>query len=234
MLKLLAVTLVLFCAGQSIGQKCSVDSGFRGDSYSIDRYKNRSLIRTIQTLRDIPASVRSSLNAYLKSRLGEPFSRRVNFSSGYWIDLERLKNESPKDYEWNKPMGSYDLVFWFSDTTKGLKAFYFKLVLNDDGSIRQGMNLPDIAAHPEKAQIISFNDASSIAVNKGFPKHSISAQFEYSGNEKAFVWIVTDNRETEPDEKPIVLIHGRGTYKHIEINANTGSVVRIYKETIAL
>jgi hypothetical protein len=229
---LLVITIIVLCAEQAIGQKCSVDSGFRGATYSIDRYKNRDLIKTIQRLSEIPVPVRSSLEAHLKSKLGEAFSRKVKFGWGYWIDLERLKRESPRDYEWNEPMGSYDLVFWFSDTKKGLKSFYFNLVLNDDGSIRKGMNLPDIATHPEKVQIISCKEAYTVAMNQGFPRDTLSARFDYSEEEQSFVWIVTDIRGTKPDEP--LIIAGKGTYKHIEINANTGSVVRIYKETIIL
>lgn len=229
---LLVITIFALGFGQGIGQICSVDSGFRGERYSIDRYKNRELIKTIQKLSEIPVPIRARLEAHLKSKLGEIFYRKVKFGWGSWVNLESLKRESPKDYEWNQPMGAYDLVFWFSDSSKGLKAFYFKLVLNDDGSIREDLNLPAIAANPEKAQIISCKEAYAVAVNQGFPRDSLSARFDYSEDEKSFVWIVTDIRATEPDD-PLVVI-GKGTYKHIEINANTGSVVKIYKETIII
>jgi hypothetical protein len=80
---------------------------------------------------------------------------------------------------------------------------------------------------------IIFGSALKTAVRcQGFPRDSLSARFDYSEDEKSFVWIVTDIRGTEPDN-PLVII-GKGTYKHIEMNATTGSVVKIYKETIIL
>ena len=76
------------------------------------------------------------------------------------------------------------------------------------------------------------NPAYAIAGKNGFPTEVSVPSFEYSEEKKTFVWIITDARETQPDDP---LMPGfEGTYKHIEIDANTGTVVRIYKETIVL
>ncbi len=227
----IAAFLTLLCLTQALGQKCSVDSGFRGSSYSINRYKNRELIKTIRNLDEIPLPVRNRLNEHLKSKLGEEFFRKLKLEWGEWIDLERLKRESPKDYEWNAPMGAFDLVFWFSDSTKGLKSFYSTIVLNNDGSIRKDILLPNIRANPEKSKIISCEDAISIAAGLGFPRHALDVSFEYSEKQDSFIWVITDTSGTTPDEP---LIIGQGTYKKIEIHANTGSVIRVYKETIVV
>jgi len=229
---LLSITITLLCTGQAFGQQCPVNSGFRGTRYSIDRYKNGELIKTVHTLQDIAIPIRNRLNAHLKSKLGDVFSRRLKFGWGYWVDLERLKRESPDVYEWNAPMGSYDLVFWFSDPKKGLKALYSKIILNDDGTIREDINLPNIAANPEKALIIPCRKAVSIAVNQGFPKQALHIKFGYSPEQHSFVWIITDVTGTEPDDP--LAVKGQGTYKNIQIDANTGLVLRIYKETIIM
>ncbi|MGQ0542929.1 MAG: hypothetical protein ACT4O9_13905 [Blastocatellia bacterium] len=218
---------------QAYGQKCDVDSGFRGSRYSIDRYKNRSLIKGIASLSEIPMPARGKLIEHLRSKLGDRFFKRLKFDGGEWVDLATLKLQSPKDYEWNSPMGAYDLVFRFSDTQKGLKYFYSKLVLDDDGSIREDIGLPDIGAHAEKAQIISCRRAIEIAVANGFPRRSVSVRFEYDSDENAFVWIVTDSRGTTPDEGLMGFV-GQGTYKTAFINAGTGKLIRIAKETIGV
>jgi hypothetical protein len=94
------------------------------------------------------------------------------------------------------------------------------MALNDDGSVNREIRLPDIASNPAKAVIISCQDAYSIAASNGFPSEFSFASFEYSDEEKVFVWIIIDSRKTEPDNP----LNGKGTYKRIEIDANTGNV----------
>jgi hypothetical protein len=125
-------------------------------------------------------------------------------------------------------LGSYDLLFRFSDSGKGLKCFYAKVALNDDGSINEEIKLPNIGADLSKAQIISCKDAIDIAVKQGFPRDRISPWFEYSPEHDCFIWIMTDSKRI--DQGPF----GNGTYKKINVNANTGKVLRIYEETIVI
>jgi hypothetical protein len=219
--------------GHAFGRGCPVDAGFRGSTYSIDRYKNRFLIKAVENLNQISEPVREKLIEHLRSKLGEKFFRRLKFGGGEWIDLEALKRESPKDHDWNAPMGAYDLIFRFSDPEKGLKYFYSTVVVDDDGSIRKDIYLPDIADHPEKSKIIPCQQAVVIAQHNGFPKQSINVTFDYSPDEATFVWIVTDSRGTTPD-KTLLGIKGKGTFKTMEINANTGHVVKIYKATMII
>ncbi|MGB7624501.1 MAG: hypothetical protein WBN92_19315 [Terriglobia bacterium] len=228
---LLGTILALLCSGHALGQKCDVDSGFRGERFSI-YYEQRHLVKIFRSLNELPPNVRARLEAYLQGKLGREFAKRLKFDEGQWLDLQRLRREFPALYEQNLRLGAYDLLFRFSDSAKGLNAFYTKLALNDDGSINEEIKLPNIGQNPSKAKIISCKEAYSIAVAQGFPKNHISAEFEYSKDEESFVWIVRDSTGTEPDEP--FLPKGKGTYKKIDINANTGVVVRVYKETIFL
>jgi hypothetical protein len=231
---LIAVSLFCVLANHDvIGQKCGVDAGYRGSAYSINRYKNRSLIKAVENLDQIPRPARDKLLEHLRSKLGAKFFERLKYDGGEWIDLEALERESPNDYNWNAPMGAYDLSFRFADSKKGLKYFYSKLVLNDDGSVREDIGLPDIGTHPEKAQIISCKEAIRIALLNGFSKGAIRVGFGYEPTEDAFVWVITDSRGTTSDETLLAAI-GQGTYKKIEIHANSGRVIKIYKETIVV
>jgi len=106
------------------------------------------------------------------------------------------------------------------------------MALNADGSINGEIRLPDIALNPAKAEIISCRGAYSMAASNGFPIEVSFARFEYSKEQKSFIWIIRDTRETEPDDPLIPRF--KGTYKRIDINAHTGAVIRTYKETIVL
>lgn len=221
--------LVLSCSSQAIAQRCEVDSGFRGGYFRVG-YEQRELVKLFRSLDDIPEEVRNRLNEHLREKLGDTFAQNLKFEEGQWLDLKNLRKQFPSVYEENAKLGSYDLLFSFSDHYKGLKAFFTKMVLNDDGSVNREIGLPEIASNPAKAVIISCWDAYSIAAKNGFPSEFSFASFEYSEEEKVFVWIITDSRNTEPDNP----INGKGTYKRIEIDANTGNVVRIDKETIII
>ena len=229
-MKLLASTfLALLCAAQISAQTCDVDSGFRGSYFNVS-YKQRDFVKLFRSLDEIPQNVRDRLNEYLRGRLGEDFARKLKFEEGERLDLERLRKKFPAVYKENAKRGSYDLLFFFSDPDKGLKAFFSKMALNEDGSVNVDIRLPDIASNPAKAVIISCQDAYSVAATNGFPKEVSHAWFEYSESQKSFVWIITDSRETEPDDP--LMPRFNGTYKKVEIDANTGRVVRVYKETI--
>ena len=222
--------LILFCSSQVAAQKCDVDSGYRGGHFRIDRYRQRRLVRVFTGLDQIPENARNRLNEYLRGKLGEAFAQRLQFEQGEWLDRQRLRKQFPSVYEENASLGSYHLTFFFSDPDKGLKAFFTTMALNNDGSVNAEIRLPNIAFNPAKADIISCQDAYSIAARNRFPSEFSSARFEYSEKKKVFVWIVTDSRNTEPANP----INGKGTYRHIEIDANTGTVLRIYKETIII
>jgi hypothetical protein len=225
------VLLVLSCSPPAIAQRCDVDSGFRGGYFRVG-YEQRELVKLFKSLDEIPEEMRHRLDEHLREKLGDTFAQNLKFEEGEWLDLKNLRKKFPSVYEENAELGSYDLLFSFSAPYKGLKAFFTKMVLNEDGSVNREIRLPDIASNPAKADIISCWDAYSIAANHGFPSEFSSAEFEYSEDRKAFVWIITDTRETEPDDP--LMPRFNGTYKHIEMDANTGTVVRIYKETIAL
>jgi hypothetical protein len=217
--------------GQAYSQECGkVDSGFRGGGFNI-YYEQRHLTIPIDKLRDLPENVRTQLSSYLNKKLGDEFAQKLKFDGGQYLDLNRLKQEFPNLYESNLKYGAYDLLFYFSDKANGLKSFYSKLVLNEDGSVSQGLNLPDIAENSAKGIIISCKEASEIAEKNGFPKKYQSQWFEYNDDLKTFIWEIHDRRPTTPDES-LWGLTGKGTYYQIQINANTGEVIKKYKYTI--
>lgn len=228
---LFGLFLVLTSFGQIYSQECGkVDSGFRGGGFNI-YFDQRHLARPLNKRNDLPETIRTQLNLYLNKKLGNEFAKKLKFDGGQYLDLKKLKQEFPNLYESNLKYGAYDLLFYFSDKANGLKAFYSKLVLNEDGSVSQEINLPDIAENPTKGKIISCKEASEIAEKNGFPKKYQSQWFGYNNDLKTFVWEIHDSRPTTPDESLLGLT-GKGTYYEIEINANTGEVIRKYKNTI--
>jgi len=229
---LILLSLFIGCAAAAQAQRCDVDSGFRGSNgeWSIP-FKYMKFVHVFHSRDDIAAAENSALDEYLKRKLGESFAKRLIFDEGEWLDLTELRKKSASIYKQNVNHGNYYLHFYFSDPDKGLKAYYTTMVLNEDGSVWRSIDLPDIGSNPSKGVLISCRDAYAIAARSGFPENVSSARFEYWLEGGSFVWIITNSRPTTPDDL-LAYVPGGGTYKKIAINANSGTVVKIYKETI--
>lgn len=222
---LIVISLVLLCFVYAVGQKCDVDAGFRGGRFQV-YYEQRHLVKLFRTLDELAPNVRTRLDEYLQRKLGYDFARKLEFNEGERLDLQKLRQEFPDLYEPNLKLGTYDLLFRFSAPDKGLKYFYAKVALNEDGSINEEIKLPNIGADPSKAEIISCRQAIDIAVGQGFPRDRISPWFEYSPEHDSFIWTLADSQRIDPGAR------GNGTYKTIDIDASTGKVLRIYEKWI--
>lgn len=239
-MKLIQIFLLMFfglvLAQQVVARSCDVDSGFRGTVFSFDRYANRDLVKPIGKLEDLPTDVRGKLYAHLTAKLGKTFLKRLKYDGGEWLDLVALRKRAGDSWKADSSVGAYDLLFHFSDRSRGLKHFYTKISLSDDGSVARDIGLPNINFDPSKAVIISCENAISIAEEKGFPKTVQRVNFDYSPTDDAFVWVISDSRPVESDttdNNVLDLVQiGQRSYRKIEINANTGKVLRVYKKTI--
>jgi hypothetical protein len=206
----------------SFGQEWNVDAGYRGSRYSFREYRPK----TIRQLDEIPPPVLSRLITHLKGRLGERFYSKLKFGWGEVINLDELYRIEP--YWKQERVGSYDLVFYFSDRRKGLKAFHSKIVLDGDGSVIDEINLPDIANQPQKANLISVDEAMRIAARNNFVGSKIWPSFEYNAETDSFAWVIHDSEPVTqkgicPSENiPI----GHGPYRIISIEAHTGRILK--------
>jgi hypothetical protein len=230
--------LVLFLSAFLIdarSQKCNVDSGFLGGGFDI-YYEQRNYATLFRKLGSLPKPVRQKLETYLKTRVGKKFYAKLKFDEGRRLDLKRLGRDFPDLYKSNEQLGSYYLLFYFKDESKGLKSFFADMRLRDDGSVSEDIKLPNIANEPSKGNIISCREVSQIAEKNGFALKDQSIWFQYSKDTDSFVWEVT-GVPVEPDNSGGVLgliMIGKGTFRKMDIDATTGSVRRIYKYTIVL
>lgn len=95
----LTISLLLFCYGQAISQECDVDSGFRGNRFSINRYEQRHLIKPVRNINELPKSIREKLYIYLNNKLGIDFAKKLKFDSGEYLNINQLNREFPLLYE---------------------------------------------------------------------------------------------------------------------------------------
>jgi len=205
--------------------ECPVEYGFQG-SYNFAK-KTKSFV-AIKKLEEISPRVLNNIQKQLKARVGEDFFRKLEFRYG---DAKDFDDAAPLKAVDAERIDAYDFVFKFSDKSKGLETFNFKVVADSKGKLIDDLALPDIAANPQKGILIPCRQALAIAANNGFPPERSSIYFIYDWKSKTFVWAIYDNQAVKPDDSISRLI-GQGTFRNIYIDANTGSVVKFFKQTI--
>ena len=226
-LALLLVWLSVTAPAQE--QKRDVEAGYRGSRYSFREYRPK----TFRQLKELPPEVLANLSRHLEQRLGTQFYTKLEFSWGEAIDLNELHSVEP--YWRNERVGSYDLVFSFSDRAKGLKAFYSKVVLDARGDIVEEINLPDIASQPQKMNLIPSTEALRIAAQTNFVGKKIWPSFDYYADTDSFVWIIEDSDPvTEKGACPsesdsfmsLLSIGFGGPYRRLFIEAHSGHILK--------
>lgn len=208
------------------GLSCPVKYGYQS-SYNFG--KTIASVR-IGRFSDLSPVVVRRIEDQLRKRVGNEFLKRAKFDYGEAFDLDESGELQPRDAD---RIDGYDMVFKFSDRSKGLAAFYFKVVADKAGTLVDGtLPLPDIAANSGLGKLVSCKQALDIARRNGFPPERSSIIFVYDWDAGIFTWKVSDSMKVEPDEP--LFITGKGTYRTILIEAHTGRVMKIYKETIGL
>lgn len=221
----LPASLVFSSSGQAMKKwgKCPVDYGYQ---YSYNFGKESKARVTIEKIKELAPTVKDAILENVRARVGPTFVKRLQFDYGYAFDFDLAGDLRTND---TTRIDGYDLVFHFSDKGHGLSAFRFTVVTDGSGKLIDDLALPNIASDPMKAQIISCNQAREIAVRNGFPLDRSSIYFVYDWDSGSFTWMLYDNRAVEPDQPLFV---GKGTYRKVLIEAHTGKVLKIYKETI--
>ncbi len=215
-----------FFAPQTDAQECPVEYGFQY-TYNFAREYKSSV--TVYKSKEVSQSILSKIQEQLKARVGERFFKKLKFDYGYARDFDDAQPLKASEAE---RIDGYDFVFKFSDKSKGLKTFYFKVVADGKGDLIDDLALPDIASNPQKANLVTCKQALVIAAKNGFPLERSNIYFWYDWESKSFIWSIHDSQAVEPDEPKIFI--GKGTYRKISVEANTGKVLKIYKETIIL
>jgi len=188
--------LIIGLSNYDIRAQCGgVDSGYRGSSYWFREYKEKY----INKLSEIPQPALSKIVGHLKERLGEQFYKKLKFDGGDVIDLNELHRVEP--YWKDQVVGTYVLLFYFSDKRKGLKAFYSKAIFDAEGKVVEEINYPVISNAPQKAKFIPVTDAMKIAYKNDFIGKHITPYFEYLPEFDSFAWEIHDGSEGTQDEK---------------------------------
>jgi uncharacterized membrane protein YkoI len=137
---------------------------------------------------DLPDSIRINLVAHLIDRLGQDFYSKLKISGGQILDLDRLYivEDNAKNYQWTPY--SYYLCFSFQDASKGIGLYTAKIVLDKHGNVIDEIQLPNIKENPEKATIISLEQAKGIALENKFYDDKTEISLSYDKKAGSITW----------------------------------------------
>lgn len=147
--------------------------------------------RSFKSLDALPANIRLKAENHLKERFGSEYYSKLAFVNGAFIDLKELYCVEPqaKNYQWK--IHSYELVFRYADSTKGLKKYYARIRLDSNGDVMAEVNLPDVSRYPQKANIISVERVVEIAKERGLRPKDMNLRILYDEGVGSLVWMVS-------------------------------------------
>ncbi len=224
----LSLAIITFCGvftTEIAARGCPVEYGYQGN-YNFQQ-ETKSFV-SILKFNEISQSVKHRIEEQLKLRVGEEFFTKLKFDYGRAEDFD---DSSPLKADASERIDGYDFVFKFSDKKKGLKIYHFKVVTDGTGNIIADLALPVISTNSSKGNLVPCEQALTIAERNGFPRENSSIYFEYDWDSGSFVWVIYNNQAVKPDDSETIFT-GLGTFMKMLIEANTGIVLKISKETI--
>ena len=178
--------------------------------------------REPRSLDDIPEPARARITTHLQDRLGAAFFGTLKLAGGQIIDLAELLRTEPgaKSYRWEVP--AYELHFEFRRPDRGIASYVATIECRQDGSVLHEIDLPEIAAHPERGEFVAFADAVSAAQTSGFDVARAHAEIDYEGKTGRCVYRF--RKESDPDDEQTLGI----TARCLDVDAHSGKVLRLY------
>jgi len=163
----------------------------------------------VTSLSSLPPTIVEKVTDHLKNRLGESFYSKLRFSSCIIVDFDdlyRVKAEA-KDFHWK--VFTYKLEYAFSMEKVGIKRYEAEIWLDKYGEVIQEIDLPDIRNQPEKATIISVDEAIRISKENGLKPTRV--ELAYRREDDSIVWRTVRFKD--------------GITRQLDISAHTGKIL---------
>jgi hypothetical protein len=176
-----------------------------------------------QTDWHLPEAITSSVEAHLIDRLGKDFFHRLALKGYQIIDKATYLKEHP--LETTAP--TYSIIVSFSLPSMGIDEYDATLQVDDKGRVLKEIDIPELAAHPEKAIIVSLNQAQTEAVKSGYkPPFASPCPAVADLNSVRFLYVKGDwFWRFQSGPSAITRLHG--TFHYYDVSPSTGKVFRI-------
>jgi hypothetical protein len=205
-LSLCAILFLSACTGEGHRIDTYTGSGiyYPGEQYSAAPAR-------IEMLPDpIPANTKE----YLKAWLGESIYSEFKYSGGKVVGKKLMDSTAQAD----STIPDYVLDFTIKNLERGLKGYTLGVPVRKDGKILGEPDFPNTAKYPERANIISMDEALSIVEEKMKDDQKIEyIKLEYDREKMIIIWntlLVPRKRQTQSSSTGIF------------IDAHSGKVIK--------
>lgn len=178
--------------------------------------------RELRAWTDVTSDVREKVAAHLKQRLGAEFYERLKFVGGEAVNLDELHRALPASRKFRQEVPTYLLWFEFERPEVGIRVYTASIALRRDGSVIREIDLPPFAAEPGKLQITPLARVTAGLISKGLiDAKAATVSIAYREKQAQVVWHF---EQALPGGGPEVNV------RNIDVNANTGVVMRRYTD----
>ncbi len=176
--------------------------------------------RELHALTDVASDVRAALAAHLSARLGKAFCDRLKFAGGEAVNLDELHRVLPVSKSFAREVPTYLLWFEFEMPEVGIRVYTASIALRRDGSVIREIDLPPFASEPGKLQFAPLAEVSAKLISRGaIDARTTTVNIAYDDRRAQIIW---HYEQALPGEGPVVNV------RNIDVNANTGAVLKRY------
>ena len=178
--------------------------------------------RELGALSDVASEVREKVAAHLIDRLGKAFYDRLKFAGGEAVNLDELHRVLPASRKFRREVPTYLLWFEFEMPEVGIRVFTASIALRRDGSVIREIDLPPFATEPGKLKLTPLSEVIEGLTAKGKinPK-TATVNIAYDDKPAQILWHF---EQVLPGSGQVVSV------RNIDVNANTGAVLRRYTD----
>ena len=176
--------------------------------------------RELHALTDVASDVRATLAAHLSARLGGAFYERLKFAGGEAVNLDELHRVLPASRTFAREVPTYLLWFEFEMPEVGIRVYTASIALRRDGSVIREIDLPPFANEPGKLQFAPLAKVSGKLIAEGMiDAKTTTVSIVYDDRHAQIVWHY---------EQALLGTSAAVNVRNIDVNANTGAVLKRY------
>ena len=178
--------------------------------------------RELKAWTDVSSEVRKAVAAHLRARLGGEFYDRLKFVGGEAVNLDELHRVLPASRKFRQEVPTYLLWFEFEMPEAGIRVYTASMGVRRDGRVVREINLPPFATEPEKLKIAPLAGVTAGLISQGkIDPGATTVSIAYDEKGAQIVW----HYEQALSGNGLVV-----KVRNIDVNANTGAVMRRYTD----
>ena len=145
----------------------------------------------------LPVTIRAKLGSYLEARLGPAFVARLRFREGSYMDPMQVPDVLEYQKSLRRQYVAYVILFDAPFLNEEDKPYCAGVHLDPMGGVVMEIGLPRISQAPQKARVISMDQAREAAGKERLPLEGAWFELRYEPFLDSLIWRVSHTSETQ-------------------------------------